>query len=423
MDVVNTWEIRTAKIVCILITGMSAVMFIMELPNPKDELLDNVLVKCGILLMFISTVIGFFRISVRSYNKYILIIACGMFLGFNIMVLGHQLNMFRMPSEQILGPGRTLEHIFIVFPFFALLSLFIFRLWAVFLWLALSLIQPVKDYFIFTRLEQVYFTSDAQLLANDGNAVSEGRFFDYVTLYSLYLVAIASVAFYTRWVLKSTVELEKSRANYSRYFSPDVRDEIESSTNNANEKSSRDLTVAVMFTDIVGFTKLSEKMQPKEVLELLSEYQTLMVDAIFQHKGTVDKFIGDAVMANFGTPKSHGNDAQNAFDCALLMNKKLSDWNIDRDRKGLVTIQHRIGIHYGPCVAGNMGSKQRVEFAVIGDVVNVASRICDACKEFDTNFLISSDLEKKVTHKEDNERVSNYKIRGRKDTIDLVKIY
>ena len=423
MDVVNTWEIRTAKIVCILITGMSAVMFIMELPNPKDELLDNVLVKCGILLMFISTVIGFFRISVRSYNKYILIIACGMFLGFNIMVLGHQLNMFRMPSEQILGPGRTLEHIFIVFPFFALLSLFIFRLWAVFLWLALSLIQPVKDYFIFTRLEQVYFTSDAQLLANDGNAVSEGRFFDYVTLYSLYLVAIASVAFYTRWVLKSTVELEKSRANYSRYFSPDVRDEIESSTSNANEKSSRDLTVAVMFTDIVGFTKLSEKMQPKEVLELLSEYQTLMVDAIFQHKGTVDKFIGDAVMANFGTPKSHGNDAQNAFDCALLMNKKLSDWNIEREKKGLVKIEHRIGIHYGPCVAGNMGSEQRVEFAVIGDVVNVASRICDACKEFDTNFLVSLDLEKKVTHKEDNERVSNYKIRGRKDTIDLVKIY
>ena len=423
MDVVNTWEIRTAKIVCILITGMSAFMFIMELPNPKDELLDNVLVKCGILLMFISTVIGFFRISVKSYNKYILIIACGMFLGFNIMVLGHQLNMFRMPSEQILGPGRTLEHIFIVFPFFALLSLFIFRLWAVFLWLALSLIQPVKDYFIFTRLEQVYFTSDAQLLANDGNAVSEGRFFDYVTLYSLYLVAIASVAFYTRWVLKSTVELEKSRANYSRYFSPDVRDEIESSTNNANEKSSRDLTVAVMFTDIVGFTKLSEKMQPKEVLELLSEYQTLMVDAIFQHKGTVDKFIGDAVMANFGTPKSHGNDAQNAFDCALLMNKKLSDWNIEREKKGLVKIEHRIGIHYGPCVAGNMGSEQRVEFAVIGDVVNVASRICDACKEFDTNFLVSLDLEKKVTHKEDNERVSNYKIRGRKDTIDLVKIY
>ena len=149
----------------------------------------------------------------------------------------------------------------------------------------------MHDYFIFTRLDKLYFTNNWELLATDGNAVNQGIFSDYITLYVLYLVAIAAFAVFNRWVLRNTVELEKSRANYSRYFSPDVRDEIESSTNNANEKSSRDLTVAVMFTDIVGFTKLSEKMQPKEVLELLSEYQTLMVDAIFQHKGTVDKFI------------------------------------------------------------------------------------------------------------------------------------
>ena len=423
MDVVNTWEIRTAKIICILGMLMSGFFFIGGLFNPKEAFVDELLLKCGPLLMFISVAIGFFRINIKNYNRYILIIAPGTFLGFNIMILGLQLDMLRLPDGQILAPGRNLEHIFIVFPLFALLSLFIFRLWAVLLWLALCLIQPVKDYLIFTRLDQVYFTTEKQLLATDGNAVSQAIFRDYITIYSLFLVTIASVAFFNRWVLRNTVELEKSRANYSRYFSPDVRDEIESSTKNANEKSSRDLTVAVMFTDIVGFTKLSEKMQPKEVLELLSEYQTLMVDAIFQHKGTVDKFIGDAVMANFGTPKSHGNDAQNAFDCALVMNEKLSDWNGERDKNGLVKIEHRIGIHYGPCVAGNMGSEQRVEFAVIGDVVNVASRICDACKEFDTNFLVSSDLEKKVTHKEDNETVSNYKIRGRKDTIDLVKIY
>ena len=423
MDLVNTWEIRLAKIVCILGMGMSAFTFIMELPHPQEEMLDDVLVKCGPLLMFVAVTLGFFRINIKNYNTYVLIIVPAIFLGFNMMILGMQLEMLRKPEGQILAPGRLLEHIFIVFPFFALMSLFIIRLWAIFLWLAFSLIQPVKDYFIFTRLDQVYFTTDKQLLATDGNAVNQTVFNDYIMTYSLYLIAIAAVAFFNRWVLRSTVELEKSRANYSRYFSPDVRDEIESSTNNANEKSSRDLTVAVMFTDIVGFTKLSEKMQPKEVLELLSEYQTLMVDAIFQHKGTVDKFIGDAVMANFGTPKSHGNDAQNAFDCALLMNRKLSGWNIQRNKKGLVKIDHRIGIHYGPCVAGNMGSEQRVEFAVIGDVVNVASRICDACKEFDTNFLVSSDFEKQITHKEDNERVSNYKIKGRKDTINLVKIY
>ena len=96
-------------------------------------------------------------------------------------------------------------------------------------------------------------------------------------------------------------------------------------------------------------------------------------------------------MANFGKPGSHSNDDQNAFECALVMNKKLAAWNVEREASGLQKISHRIGIHFGSCVALNMRSEQRVELAVIGDAVNVASRICDACKEFDTNFLISDE--------------------------------
>ncbi len=76
-----------------------------------------------------------------------------------------------------------------------------------------------------------------------------------------------------------------------------------------------------MFTDRVGFTKLFENMEPKAVLKFLSTYQILMAETNFQHSGTLEKFIGDAIMANFGTPRSHGNDAQNAFECALVMNK------------------------------------------------------------------------------------------------------
>ena len=86
MDVVKTWEIRTVKIICVLGMFMSCFTLIMELPNPKDELLDDILVKCGPLLMLISVTIGFFRVNVRNYNKYILIITPGIFLGFNIMV-------------------------------------------------------------------------------------------------------------------------------------------------------------------------------------------------------------------------------------------------------------------------------------------------------------------------------------------------
>jgi adenylate cyclase len=236
------------------------------------------------------------------------------------------------------------------------------------------------------------------------------------------LVLIGLVLFHG-WAIRSSVDLEKSKDNYRRYFSPEIGDEIESGDLVIGQDGSRVTDVAVLFTDIAGFTKLSEKMDPQDVLDLLSEYQTLMVDAIFQHKGTVDKFIGDAVMANFGTPRSHGNDAQNAFDCGVLMNHKLAEWNKMRVEKGLSEIQHRIGIHYGKCVVGNMGSEQRLEFAVIGDAVNVASRICDACKNFDTNFLISADVASRITHDVPSEDAPNVGIRGREGNIDLVKIY
>ena len=109
------------------------------------------------------------------------------------------------------------------------------------------------------------------------------------------------------------------RDSLGRYFAPEVRKEIETLEMDPRKQDSKEQDVAIMFTDIVGFTNISEKMHPREVMQLLSEYQTLMVDAIFANNGTVDKFIGDAVMANFGTPHTNGNDAQNAFDCALEM--------------------------------------------------------------------------------------------------------
>ena len=190
-----------------------------------------------------------------------------------------------------------------------------------------------------------------------------------------------------------------------------------------DEETGKEQQVAILFTDIKGFTEISEHLKPEEVVSLLSEYQKRMIKAVFENKGTVDKFIGDAVMANFGTPKSSGNDAQNAFNCALSMNKKLKNWNNSRLEQGLSTIEHRIGIHFGPCVVGNVGNEQRTEFAIIGDPVNVASRICDACKKFDTNLIISQDVANRIKIIPKSEIIENFEIRGRKNTIDLVKVY
>ena len=150
---------------------------------------------------------------------------------------------------------------------------------------------------------------------------------------------------------KTSASLERSNTALGRYFSPEIKSEIEASEGGLANQNPKDLEIAVMLTDLVGFTKLSENMEPKAVLKLVSSNQTLMVETIFQDSVTVDKFIGDAVMANFGKPGSHSDDDQNAFECALVMNKKLAAWNVEREASGLQKISHRIGIHFGSCVA------------------------------------------------------------------------
>ena len=147
-----------------------------------------------------------------------------------------------------------------------------------------------------------------------------------------------------------------------------------------------------------------------------------MTEAIFKNNGTVDKFIGDAVMATFGTPISRGNDAQNALNCARDMQILMREWEKERSKDHKNIIKHRIGIHYGRCVVGNIGGDERMEFTVIGDTVNVASRICDACKENNAEILITDNLKNQLNEEIETEIIQNFKIRGRDELINLHKI-
>jgi adenylate cyclase len=268
-----------------------------------------------------------------------------------------------------------------------------------------------------------YLSTDMGKVYSDNNAIYRVFFIANVGNFVIYVITVLFVSFLIERLTSNIARFEKSNAQLGRYFSPQIKEEIEASEIEVIGKNPKGLDVAILFTDIVNFTKLSEKMDPKDVLSLLSDYQSIMIDSIFAHKGTVDKFVGDAVMANFGTPKSVGNDAQNAFDCALTMNKKLKEWNKTRELNGLQKISHRIGIHFGSCVVGNIGNELRTEFAVIGDPVNVASRICDSCKELATNFVISQDLANRIVLTGKYEKVKNFSIRGREESIDLVKFY
>ncbi|MDR2313258.1 MAG: HAMP domain-containing protein [Spirochaetaceae bacterium] len=152
--------------------------------------------------------------------------------------------------------------------------------------------------------------------------------------------------------------------------------------------------VTVFFSDIRAFTEISEKLEPQEVVEFLNDYMTRMVDCVDKTGGVVDKFIGDAVMAVWGAPVSAGSPARDAFNCvkaALMMRNSLREFNKDRGgpRKPLIRIG--CGINTGNVVAGQIGSSQRMEYTVIGDTVNLASRTEALNKPFHTDILITED--------------------------------
>jgi adenylate cyclase len=138
--------------------------------------------------------------------------------------------------------------------------------------------------------------------------------------------------------------------------------------------------VAVLFSDIRGFTALSETMRPEETASLLTEYFTQMVDCVFRHDGTLDKFIGDAVMAQWGAPIGGPDDADKALAAAIEMMHALEKLNAGWRAAGRPDVQIGIGLNFGEAFAGNIGSDRRLEYTIIGDTVNTAKRVCSAAE-------------------------------------------
>jgi len=172
-------------------------------------------------------------------------------------------------------------------------------------------------------------------------------------------------------------------------------------------------TVAILFSDIRQFTAISEKLEPEEVVEFLNIYMTKMVSCIEQTNGIVDKFIGDAIMAVWGTPISKGNDTENAINSALLMRDELVAFNKGRGGAKKPIISIGCGINTGVVLAGQIGSENRMEYTVIGDPVNLASRIEQLNKPFGTDILISEDSYKLVKDIFAVEKMKQIKVKGK----------
>jgi adenylate cyclase len=168
-----------------------------------------------------------------------------------------------------------------------------------------------------------------------------------------------------------------ARSNFERFFTPHLAARIASSPD-AVKLGGDKRRVAVLFSDIRGFTALSETMNPDTMATLLTEYFTEMVECVFRHAGTLDKFIGDSVMAQWGAPIGEPDDCDRAMSAALDMLTELERLNTRWRAEGRPTLEIGIGLNVGDVFAGNIGSDRRLEYTVIGDPVNVASRLCGA---------------------------------------------
>lgn len=194
-------------------------------------------------------------------------------------------------------------------------------------------------------------------------------------------------------LLRSNAALERERTNLSRYFSPNVVEEL--SQNDEPLKQIRSHNIAVLFVDIVGFTEYAAARKPEDVIETLRDFHGLMERAVFAHEGTLDKYLGDGLMATFGTPSPSDHDAQNALRCVRQMMTDVDVWNDARIAKGQPPLRVGFGAHYGPAVLADIGAN-RLEFAVVGNTVNVASRLESMTRGLNARLVISDGMRSEV---------------------------
>ena len=187
------------------------------------------------------------------------------------------------------------------------------------------------------------------------------------------LANFAAVAIERAQLAEKIEQERKIRSKMERYHSPAVIDEIVKGA--AEDDEVKIAEVSILFADISGFTTVSETKAPEEVAAYLSNFFSAAVDAIFAYGGTLDKFIGDAVMAFFGAPIPQEDHADRAIMSALMMMERVDEWNAQRERDGLPPVRIRIGINSGPAVVGNVGTEKRVDYTVLGSSVNIASRL------------------------------------------------
>jgi adenylate cyclase len=232
--------------------------------------------------------------------------------------------------------------------------------------------------------------SDVRMFALiDPTAIHIAARFQEIVVFLIVAATLAVAVRRSNALLVSHAGIERERTNLARYFSPNVVEQL--SKNDEPLKQVRTENVAVLFADIVGFTAYADGRSPAEVIGTLRRFHERMEREVFRHEGTLDKYLGDGLMATFGTPFPGASDAGNALRCAQTMLGAIDDLNRERRHRGEPPIRISIGLHYGQVVLGDIGLN-RLEFAVIGTTVNAASRLESLTREFGCAIIASDDL-------------------------------
>ena len=209
--------------------------------------------------------------------------------------------------------------------------------------------------------------------------------------------------------------INKVKSTFKKYVSENIVDEL-LKTDKSLELGGGKNKVCILFCDIRGFTAMSEKMIPEDVVSLLNHYFQEMIDVVFDNNGTLDKIIGDELMVLYGVPIESENDPQKAVDTAKQMFLKLKEFNEVNKSRGFPKIKIGIGINYGEVISGNIGSDRQMNYTVIGDNVNLAARLCSHAKS--SQIVISKSVFEKIDDKSDFKKMEAIELKGKSKKIE-----
>ena len=241
-----------------------------------------------------------------------------------------------------------------------------------------------------------------------------------VNLTFLPLVSAAKKKLGSMIVIDDITSEKRMKSTMSRYMDPGLADQLLG----AGEEllGGKSTTATILFSDIRGFTTLTEELGPQGTVSLLNEYFTIMVECIQKEGGMLDKFIGDAIMAAFGVPVPHDDDEDRAVRAAVSMIRALHLWNDQRVASGKKPVGMGIGLNTDTIVSGNIGSPKRMDYTLIGDGVNLASRLEGLCKEYHAGILISENTFRRLKGTYRIREVDRVQVKGKTQSVGVYEV-